>query len=785
MTTVDMTLILLALASILYAVLLAALAGTALRRRNLRQWTGVQLFAYILLSFLWTLGQLLLHLDPFLNHSDLRIGDLLARLPLYALIPLALLFLGVTDQFLTRWAVPRGTGMRGGPGWGWWLLGLVWLAIVVLLAEDWAALLAGPGDNLELILSPVDDWRIQRSWLALVLLVAGWACVMAAAMVQTIRIYRYARQPLHRNRIAFWGVAISLTFASGVLFLVGRGGWGGLVHLLGSASAVYLLLTHRLPRMRRVLRAVLGYLVITLLMASLYASAFLLGYYALQTMPGYPPAVVAAGLALLLVAVIHPLLDWVRAVVAGTTSRGSQSPNHILAEYSILLSDLWEPEDLAVVALGLVREALELQTGTFFLVEQEDARHNHDATQNGRESTNTGDGIAYYLRGVAGVGQNQPGLRLSSSSPLAEYLSRERRPLTQHALDLQRRFRSMPAGERQWLSDQDMDVYVPICTDAGWTGLLALGPKMSGEPYFNDDLELLITLASQTAVALQNVQLFDEMKARNADCQRSNQELTAVSQGLERLDRDKTSLLRVISREVLKPPANIADYVDLLRALIRTGSLSPERGEELAQGITSSAQRLEEIAANLSEVTRREAETISLQLGPVSIASTVQAAADHWAQALKERKLTFSTLGLENLPRITADGSRLQQVFVELIHNAIRFTPDGGKIQVRGSLQDGDQSGGARQVELVVTDTGLGIVPGNLERVFDPFYRSGNVILHDAGRTEFGAAGPGLGLHLVRKIVQAHGGRVWATSPGHDLRTCPGTGIHILLPVTK
>ena len=132
-----------------------------------------------------------------------------------------------------------------------------------------------------------------------------------------------------------------------------------------------------------------------------------------------------------------------------------------------------------------------------------------------------------------------------------------------------------------------------------------------------------------------------------------------------------------------------------------------------------------------------------------------------------------------------ADSARLQQVFVELIQNAIRFTPDRGQIQVRGSLRENDRPGGGERIELVVTDTGIGIAPRNLERVFDPFFRAGNVILHDGGRTEFGAAGPGLGLYLVREIVQAHGGRVWATSPGYDIETCPGTELHILLPVVK
>ena len=785
MTTVDITLILLILDSLLYATLLAALVGRLLRRRSLRQWAGVPLLTYILLSFLWTLGQLVLQLDPFLDQADLLPGNPLARLLQYALVPIALVFLGITRRFLRRWFVPRGADMRRDFAWGGWLLGLIWLAVVILLNEDWSALLGGSGETLELTLNQVEVWGIQRAWLAFVLLVAGWTCAMAAAMLQTIQTYRHSQQPLHRNRIAYWGLSISLTLAGGLLFLIERGGWGSLLHFVGSVSGTYLILTHRLPHMRRMLRAMLGYLVMTVLMTSLYAAAFLLGYYALQALPSYPPAVVAVGLSLILVAIIHPLLDWVRSVMAGTASRGSHDASLILAEYSTLVGNLFGMEDLALVALGLVREALEIRTGAFYVVEQKGAIHNHDTILEEGGGKGPQDGIAYHLRGVAGVDRGQAGLWLAPASPLAVYLSHEQRPLTRHDIDLQRRFRAMPTVERQWLSDQDMDVYVPVCAAGEWIGLLALGPKLSGEPYFDDDLDLLLILANQTAVALQNVHLFDELKARNAESERMNRELSAANQALARLDRDKTGLLRAISSEVSKPEATIVSYLDLLRELVRTESLTAERGEELVQGIRSAVERLKEIAANLSEVTRRETKTLSLQLRPVSIASIVQAAADHWAQALEVRDLAISTLGLEHLPRIMADSEKLQQVFVELIQNAIRFTPDGGQLQVRGSLRDSDPSGGGKQVELVMTDTGLGIAPSNLERVFDPYYRSGNIVLHDAGRTGFGAAGPGLGLYLVRQIVKAHGGRVWASSPGYDVETCPGTEIHILLPVPK
>jgi signal transduction histidine kinase len=166
---------------------------------------------------------------------------------------------------------------------------------------------------------------------------------------------------------------------------------------------------------------------------------------------------------------------------------------------------------------------------------------------------------------------------------------------------------------------------------------------------------------------------------------------------------------------------------------------------------------------------------------PVQVEPLIRAAAGHWSDALEARNLTFSTENLDALPAIMADPKRLGQVFEELIQNAIKFTPDGGGIKVRGLLREGAQ--GSRTVELVIADTGVGVAAGDRARIFEPYFRRGEVVLHGAGRTQFGAAGPGLGLSRALTIVKAHGGRIWAESPGYDKGNCPGTEIHLVLPV--
>jgi signal transduction histidine kinase len=149
--------------------------------------------------------------------------------------------------------------------------------------------------------------------------------------------------------------------------------------------------------------------------------------------------------------------------------------------------------------------------------------------------------------------------------------------------------------------------------------------------------------------------------------------------------------------------------------------------------------------------------------------------------ALQERALTFTTEGLDGLPILYADAALLQKVFYHVIVNAIKYTPDGGRITVSGRTIE-DIAGGP-QVEITVKDSGIGIDPQYQKLVFEKFYQTGEVHLHSSGKTNFKGGGPGLGLAIARGIVNTHSGRIWIESPGHDEQTCPGTTVHIRLPV--
>ena len=730
------------------AVLYFLITSIILIRRGLREQTVRALILYAAVSFLWTLLLTLGQLDL----PTLLPDDLLARAPFYGILLLSCLFLHLGRSFLRL----------EDSGLGWWALGVVWIAAVISL-------------DAQLLILPETLWAgamksLQQRDLAFGMLISGWAIFIVAAAFLTAKTYHQTQQPLHRNRITYWPLALGLIATGEVLILSGQElpiALGNVFCLLGVLTSTYVVLIHSLPDVRQMARRMLSYLIITLLTVTIYTAGFLATQYILfQTLPVYSTLLAGTVMALILVILFQPLLSLIQQGVERLISGTGYDPGRALREYSLSISNILDLERLATVAVGIISEAMEIRRGALFLVRRKKENEN------------------FYLRGIKGMGKEEPPLiTLSASSPVAVCLRREHRPLTQYDIDLLPRFQGTPPAERVWLSSLGMDVYVPIYAKGEWIGLLALGPKVSGDRYFDDDLILLSTLADQTAVALENARLFDDLKARNTENEQLNKELAEANIELAHLDQAKSDFINVASHELRTPLTQVRGYTEILNEMSKDGSISPNTAIQMTDGISKAARRLEEIIDTMFIISQIDTQTLALNPSETSVALAVGSAIDSWAVALEERKQTITMEDLKQLPPIMADGKRLQQAFSHLIQNSIKYTPDGGQIHITGRLIGEGMSPQEQSIEIVISDTGIGIATEDLERIFDKFYRGGDVLLHSTGKTKFKGAGPGLGLTIVRGIVETHGGRIWAESPGLDEKNCPGSQFHIVLPV--
>ena len=147
------------------------------------------------------------------------------------------------------------------------------------------------------------------------------------------------------------------------------------------------------------------------------------------------------------------------------------------------------------------------------------------------------------------------------------------------------------------------------------------------------------------------------------------------------------------------------------------------------------------------------------------------------SEIIEERKQTLEIELFEGSKQwIYVDPPRITQAIRNIINNAVKYTPDGGRISISGRTLPG-------LIEVTITDTGIGISLEDQTVIFEKFGQLGRVDLHSSGKTKFKGGGPGLGLPIARGILEAHGGSIWVELEGYDEEECPGTTFHVLIPI--
>ncbi len=268
---------------------------------------------------------------------------------------------------------------------------------------------------------------------------------------------------------------------------------------------------------------------------------------------------------------------------------------------------------------------------------------------------------------------------------------------------------------------------------------------------------------------------FDEM---TDNLEQRTLELEKTNKVLEQMDRTKLSFIQVSAHELRTPLTFVQGYAQVIEAKAKANG----EYEKYTKGILDGTGRMVEIIDNMLDVTRIDTNQLEMVPSEIEVVAVIERVKSTFDSAFRERKLTFTMQGLEDLPVIHADRDLLYKAFYHVIVNAIKYTPNGGTIAVSGHVI---QSGREPEIEVVIQDTGIGIDPQNQELVFEKFYQTGEVLLHSSGKTKFKGGGPGLGLAISRGIMNAHHGRIWLESPGYDEEKPPGTTVYVRLPVNN
>jgi signal transduction histidine kinase len=293
-------------------------------------------------------------------------------------------------------------------------------------------------------------------------------------------------------------------------------------------------------------------------------------------------------------------------------------------------------------------------------------------------------------------------------------------------------------------------VVAGIIPNAGPAGILLLG-RMGSATNVKADEELAAILTSYLGIAIENSALYEKtwsaQRELETKVQQRTQELAEANTVLMRLNKAKSDFVSAVSHELRTPLAAIKGYASLL-ASGQFGKLAQSQQERIAK-IEKHSDLLAQFINNLLDIARIESGRVTMEHQPIPIDEFLTAVHDVVAPQMDAKHIRYR-VDRDGVTQLLGDTSHLQRVFVNLLSNAIKYTPDGGSIRV-GLKREG------AEVIASVADTGCGIGPEDRAKLFQEFYR-GNDPVNQQVR------GTGLGLALVKRIVEAHHGRIWVES---------------------
>jgi signal transduction histidine kinase/HAMP domain-containing protein len=274
---------------------------------------------------------------------------------------------------------------------------------------------------------------------------------------------------------------------------------------------------------------------------------------------------------------------------------------------------------------------------------------------------------------------------------------------------------------------------VPLLREEHIIGALIVNRKTPGE-FAPDVIELLRTFAAQSALAIQNARLFQEIEEKGRQ--------------LEIADRHKSEFLASMSHELRTPLNAVIGFSEVLLERM-FGEINPKQ-EEYLQDVLSSGRHLLSLINDILDLAKIEAGRMELEVTDFHLPQAIDNSVTLVRERAARRSIALDVAIDPELGEIKGDERKVKQVLLNLLSNAIKFTPEGGRVDVHAGMVDG-------VAEISVSDTGVGIAPEDHEAVFEEFRQV---------RTDYAKKheGTGLGLTLSRRFVELHGGKIWVKS---------------------
>jgi signal transduction histidine kinase len=351
---------------------------------------------------------------------------------------------------------------------------------------------------------------------------------------------------------------------------------------------------------------------------------------------------------------------------------------------------------------------------------------------------------------------------------------------------------NLPIGTGQeiiaLIKELGVEILSPMNIKDKTVGIIALSVKESGDMYNDEDYSLLRTAGAQTAIALENALLYQEVSDFNIrlkdDIDAATKDLLDANEKLTKLDQAKSDFISIASHQLRTPLTVVKGYISMMLE----GDFGKINKEELSalEKVYESNERLIQLVENLLNISRIESGRLQFKFETMQFEKLSDSVVDELSgnAAKKGLKLNYSK-PKKALPPVVIDQEKIRQVLINMVDNSIKYTKQG-TVSVKVDLVDFippvlesselskraddstqkmlrsfelSQSASNKAIRFTVADTGMGISPNDLPHLFNKFTRgTGTVLVHTEGT--------GLGMYVARMMVEAHQGKIWAESEG-------------------
>lgn len=519
--------------------------------------------------------------------------------------------------------------------------------------------------------------------------------------------------------------------------------------LIAAISVSYSVIRHRLLDINLIVARTVAYALVLIVIGGFYALAvFLVGSRVFQIPFSEMQFYLYGMLTIIAAFTFQPLHKTLEQLTDAVFYKGYYEPRTLMKSLSSIMSTTIVLQSLTLQILDLVLQEMRITRGVFILLDKK--------------------------------GENIEHIENKGYEDKKSFLIKDFNQFITHKEivffdDLEE------SSTKKYMREHRISVALPLNVHAQKIGMLFLGEKSSGEIYSDHDRSVLELLAPELSVAIQNARDYEEIKRfnltlseeiekateqtkkvnqelykKNTDLTGISKELSLANEKLRALDKLKDEFVSLASHELRTPMTAIKYYLWFLLNDKEKSAFNEKQTTYLQRAYTST-DRLISLVNDMLNVSRIEGGRMIINKKPTDLKQLAQ-------EVIAEILPTAQKQGLdvvigempENMRNVQADSEKIKQVLINLVGNSLKFTPPTGKITISFIQKDG-------KLETIVHDTGKGISPEDISKLFVKFGMVGNNYL-----TRQNTQGTGLGLYISKSIVELHGGKIWAQSEGLD-----------------